>query len=815
MATERGKLYQDRIYGTKVLSPLAVEIVNSAEVQRLAGLHQLGFTDLVFRGATHTRFEHSVGTYFMCRTMMRRIVQNHDRLGYGHPGRELGEAFALTPEDWLPAKAAEAIKEERIPASYQARWRGLTEVISAAGLIHDIGHVPFGHTLEDEFTGIYEKHDRLGGPRVYDMLFDESSELALVFSDKHKPWLAGITNDELRALIYLILNWKEEIEPLTSFQKLLETALEDAKDGSQRKRLQHLKDLHRDLSARNMFHPFMSDIVGNTICADLLDYLPRDRMNLGMEVRRHARLQRYFTIRPGSLYPPEEGLRLSILVTRKGRGGQRRDVATTVLDIMRERYQMAERVFYHHKKAAASAMLAKLTELAGDAKKPRGEDGIYPAPWNEKPTNGSSPPHMVHLSDSDLINYLGRAEVNESDRPLQRKLFQALRYRRKGIYRTLLVIDSDLAHSSPGEIGSFARRFRDNKGKDRRELEGKLAEAANSRHGEVLIYCPSPKMQSKEVDARVEIQEKRVLPLRLQRESFAYRADLDVLQQYYREIWCSYIFVSPEIYDDSAKCRAIVDVLCTEFNMATEVAYKKVRRHEFQSTPEQNSKHALECAGKFIGGLPFSDLMPDQLEAFLAGACSDDVFIGFLTSRTPVEHRLTAQFEVFALRDAAKTLNGQKRDLVERRCAELLNGDGVLPQAISQPTFDAYKKHLVQTVLTADGTTAIAAASETRKAPAAQGATAETHFRQRILAIGPNLKQPKVRDEWPESVSAIVKYLESLPESERDDDISFLEATLPDQSELVAANIKGDQVVRTLKQRRKKGASDSGPLFKK
>jgi DNA primase len=40
-----------------------------------------------------------------------------------------------------------------------------------------------------------------------------------------------------------------------------------------------------------MFHPFMSDIVGNTICGDLLDYLPRDRQNLGMEARLHTRLQ--------------------------------------------------------------------------------------------------------------------------------------------------------------------------------------------------------------------------------------------------------------------------------------------------------------------------------------------------------------------------------------------------------------------------------------------------------------------------------------------------------------------------------------------
>ena len=127
-----------------------------------------------------------------------------------------------------------------------------------------------------------------------------------------------------------------------------------------------------------LFHPFMSDVVGTTICADLLDYLPRDRQNLGMEPRFHTRLQRYLTVRPGTLYPGE-GLRLSTMVTRKQHGGQRKDVATAVLDIMRERHEMSERVFYHHKKSAAGAMLAKLVAIAGTGK-PRDGGSIYPAP---------------------------------------------------------------------------------------------------------------------------------------------------------------------------------------------------------------------------------------------------------------------------------------------------------------------------------------------------------------------------------------------------------------------------------------------------
>ena len=48
---------------------------------------------------------------------------------------------------------------------------------------------------------------------------------------------------------------------------------------------------------------------------------------------------------------------------------------------MRERYEMAERVYYHHKKAAASAMLAKMLEMVPENRRPRDDEQVYPAPW--------------------------------------------------------------------------------------------------------------------------------------------------------------------------------------------------------------------------------------------------------------------------------------------------------------------------------------------------------------------------------------------------------------------------------------------------
>ena len=645
MGREVGKLYQDPLYGAKVLSLLAVAMIDTPEFQRLSGLRQLGFSDLVYRGANHTRFQHSVGSYFVCRTMLRKMVQNHERLLLDHPGSFLSAQYRVVPSNSDLGSSV---------TTFQSKWRGLTEVVSAAALIHDIGHVPYGHTLEDEFTGIYPKHDSVGGSRVYEMLFSESSTLASIFSEAQPRWIEKISNETLRRIIYVILSWKESVDPPYGFQRMLESRiaeLQDPEDGPEKERLLKLKSWHQEFTRDSLFHPFMSDVVGNTICADLLDYLPRDRQHLGMEPRFHTRLQRYLTIRPGTLYP-NEGLRLSVMVTRKQHGGQRRDVATAVLDIMRERYEMSERVFYHHKKAAAGAMLAKLVELAG-AKKPDDKGSIYPAAWDID--SSSRPiPHIVHLSDFELVDYLGEVSLEDTGLiRLQKRLYAALRYRRSDMYRTLLVIDTDLAQSSRHSISYFEAELRNvdaaGKAAGRIGLEKELASSAGLEGGDVIVYCPSPKMQLKLVDARLEINDGRVLPLRVQRESFAYAADLDVLQQYYQELWRSYVFVAPSVFRDPVKCKAVVDAFCAHFGIPAALAYRKVRTHDFSLGEGVTISRAFSAVQSFLNSLPIGELPPKVSAALLAEAAKDSSFLAAVSSGGDAAQRLTALLHIAVL----------------------------------------------------------------------------------------------------------------------------------------------------------------------
>ncbi len=105
------KTIHDSIYGTIDLEETASRVIETKEFQRLNTIKQLGFTYLVFPGATHSRFEHSLGTHYLAREASTRL--------------------GLVERD-------------------------ITEV-SLAGLLHDVGHSPFSHALEDSMVRLYGK----------------------------------------------------------------------------------------------------------------------------------------------------------------------------------------------------------------------------------------------------------------------------------------------------------------------------------------------------------------------------------------------------------------------------------------------------------------------------------------------------------------------------------------------------------------------------------------------------------------------------------------------------------------------------------
>jgi uncharacterized protein len=95
-------------------------VMDSRPFQRLRNIHQNSMTYLVYPGASHKRFEHSLGVMHLAGAMFD--VVTHDD------------------------KVSEAVKEILPPREELAYWR---TVLKMAALCHDMGHLPFSHAAEE------------------------------------------------------------------------------------------------------------------------------------------------------------------------------------------------------------------------------------------------------------------------------------------------------------------------------------------------------------------------------------------------------------------------------------------------------------------------------------------------------------------------------------------------------------------------------------------------------------------------------------------------------------------------------------------
>ena len=108
------KFIRDSVYGDINLSEFEVKVMDMPQFQRLRRIKQLGLISLIYPGATHTRFEHCLGTMNL--------------------GSKLAEELELDQDD--------------------------VELIRISALLHDIGHGPFSHVSEGVLSFPHEELTR-------------------------------------------------------------------------------------------------------------------------------------------------------------------------------------------------------------------------------------------------------------------------------------------------------------------------------------------------------------------------------------------------------------------------------------------------------------------------------------------------------------------------------------------------------------------------------------------------------------------------------------------------------------------------------
>ncbi len=196
-------------------------IVDTSEFRRLASITQLALTSRIYPGATHTRFEHALGVY-------------HNALAYlWQLGRDSRFAETVSSHD--------------------------AEVLIVAALLHDIGHWPFCHPIEDMALSDMPPHETFA-----DQFLGPGSELAAVLEQ----------------------HW--EVDP----QEVLELLSRQSESPSIRLR---------------------QSILSGPVDIDKMDYLERDSQHCGVPYGRNFDRNRLI----GSLIVNREGDGLAI--TSKGR----------------------------------------------------------------------------------------------------------------------------------------------------------------------------------------------------------------------------------------------------------------------------------------------------------------------------------------------------------------------------------------------------------------------------------------------------------------------------------------------------------------
>ncbi|MCC7013228.1 MAG: HD domain-containing protein [Planctomycetes bacterium] len=443
---KRFSVVRDPVHGDVYLTHEELSVLDTREMQRLRGIKQLGSADLVFPGARHSRFEHSIGTLHLSQQIIDAI----------------NRAAAERPREHLAISAEE------------------TRVIRIAALVHDVTHIPYGHHVEDQ-AGLLHRHD---SPYRFERMLDASTELGRTLGE------LGLVRDVLAIL-----------------------STSDA--------------------APVRVPPYWRQINSDTICSDILDYLQRDAYFTGLKIGIDPRLVSHFKVDRSSG---------NVYIDLAKHNVLREDILSEIVRMLEARYYFSERVYFHHAKVAAGALIARAVELAL-AERVLGEADFY------------------DTTDASMLALLERAGARARPATARRIGSLVQRYQARRLPKRACVFPRQHNEAAQAELvqryfaleGHAARTAVEERVQD-------LVRFATGREVEIMVVCPARKMQLKE--ALTHVRWPGDATLRPLAEHGAHVPRLEDLERAYRDLWKFYVFADT---DDPALLKKVGEIACAEF----------------------------------------------------------------------------------------------------------------------------------------------------------------------------------------------------------------------------------------------------------